>query len=72
MSWVYKWLDEDSGWLIESVDGNYIHIFVYSLLAEGSYVQFSKELWNPKKGFIGIWSKDNEKIRQGNDCKPRL
>ena len=72
LSWVQKWLDEDSGCLIESVDGSYIHIFVYNLLAGGSYVKFSKELWNPKKRLIGIWNKDNGKIRQENDCKPRL
>ena len=34
LSKVQKWLSKDSGWIIESVDIDYIGIYIYSVLAD--------------------------------------
>ena len=36
-----NWINEGSGWIVESLDGAYVNISVYSLLVESTYTEFS-------------------------------
>ena len=64
MSGVQKWFAEDSGWIIESLDIDYINISIYNSLARQSYMQLPEELRNSRKSLvnssINIKNKYNE------------
>ena len=47
-------IDEGSGWVIESINGEYVKIFIYSPLSESSYNELSNTLRNWMKGLINI------------------
>ena len=42
--------NEGSGWIVESIEFQYINISTYRLLSGSSYISLPKELKNPKKG----------------------
>ena len=52
------WINEESGWIIEFIDSQYINISTYRPLSESSYIDLPVELKNPTKGLINIKSKD--------------
>ena len=52
------WTNEGSGWIVESVESQYINISTYRPLLGSSYVTLSIELRNPRKGLINIKNKD--------------
>ena len=39
-----NWFNEGSGWIVESIDGEYVNIFAYSPLVESTYIELSNEL----------------------------
>ena len=49
-----NWINEGSGWIIESINGEYVNVSMYSPLIESSFVELPSELKNPQKGFINI------------------
>ena len=52
------WINEGSGWIIESVESQYINITTYRPLAGSCYIDLPIELRGPRKGLINIKSKD--------------
>ena len=55
-----NWINEGSGWVVESINGEYVNISRYSPLTGSSFVELPNELKNPKKGLINIKNNDNE------------
>ena len=53
-----NWINERSGWLIVSVDAEYVNILVYSPLSESAYIKLSRRLRNSMKGLINIRNSD--------------
>ena len=52
------WINNGSGWIIESIESQYINISIYWPLARSSYIDLPIELKSPRKGLISI--KDND------------
>ena len=44
-----NWINERSGWLTESINGEYVNISMYSPLIGSSFVELPNGLKNPKK-----------------------
>ena len=44
-----NWINEKSGWIIESIDTEYVNFYIYNLLWRTSYTELSKNLKNQKK-----------------------
>ena len=57
------WLSEGSGWVINSIDEQYINTVVYDPLKRSSYVPLLTELQHSKKGLVNIKNEDNECFR---------
>ena len=51
------WINEGSGWIIESIESQYINISTYRSLLGNSYIDLPIELRSPKKGLINIKNK---------------
>ena len=49
-----NWINEESGWIAELIESQYINISPYRPLSGSSYVQLPAELKSPKKGLINI------------------
>ena len=52
-----NWINKGSGWIIESVEAQYLNISVYSPLSRSTYIELPDKLKNPMKGLI---SNDNK------------
>ena len=68
------WINEGSGWVIESIDAEYENIFVYSLLSGSTYIALPNKLKKTMKGLINIKNNDNKcflwcHIRHSNSLK---
>ena len=55
-----NWINNGSGWNVESIESQYINISTYRPLAGSSYMDLPAELRSPKKGLINIKNKDNK------------
>ena len=55
-----NWINEGSGWIVESIESQYINISTYRPLSESSYINLPVELRSPKKGLINIKNKDQK------------
>ena len=55
-----NWINERSGWIIESINGEYVNIFIYSPLVGSTFVKLPNELESSKKGLINIKNNDNK------------
>ena len=55
-----SWTNEGSGWMIVSVDAEYIKISIYSLLSGSTYIELADELKSSMRGLINIKSNDNK------------
>ena len=55
-----NWINEGSGWIVESVESQYINISTYRSLSGSSYVKLPVELGSPRKGLINIKNKDQK------------
>ena len=44
-----NWINESSGWIIESIVSHYINISTYKPLIGSSYINLPSELRSPKK-----------------------
>ena len=49
-----NWINEGSGWVVESINGEYVNISVYIPLIGSFFVELPNELKNPKKGLINV------------------
>ena len=54
------WINKGSGWIIQSIDLQYINITTYKPLAGSSYMDLRTELRSPRKGLISIKNNDQK------------
>ena len=54
------WINNGSGWNVESIKSQYTNISTYRPLAGSSYVDLPVELRSPRKGLINIKNKDQK------------
>ena len=54
------WINEGSGWIIESIESQYINISVYKPLVGSSYIDLPIELRSPRKRLINIKNNDRK------------
>ena len=52
------WINNGSGWNVESMESQYINFSTYRLLSESCYMDLPVALRIPRKGLISIKSKD--------------
>ena len=57
---IYNWINERSGWIVESIESQYINISTYRPLSGSSYVKLPAELRSSKKGLINIKNNDQK------------
>ena len=55
-----NWLNEGYGWVIESVDAEYVNIPIFSPLSGSTYIELPRRLRNSIKGLINIKKNDNK------------
>ena len=54
------WINKGSGWIIESIELQYINISAYKPLVGSSYIDLPIELRSPRKGLINIKNNDQK------------
>ena len=57
---IENWINEGSGWIIESINGEYVNISMYSPLIGSTYIELPEKLKNSGKGLINIKNNDNK------------
>ena len=57
---INNWINEGSGWIIDSVNGEYANISKYAPLFGNSFIELPSKLKSQKKGLINIKNKDNK------------
>ena len=55
-----NWINESSGWIVESIKCQYINISTFRPLIGSSYIKLPAELRNTKKGLINIKNNDQK------------
>ena len=55
-----NWINEGSGLIVESIDGEYVKISAYSPLVRSKYIEVPDKLKNSMKGLINIKNSDNK------------
>ena len=54
------WIDNGSGWNVESIRSQYVNISTHILLSESSYTNLPATLRSPRKGLINIKNKNQK------------
>ena len=54
------WINNGSGWNVESIESQYINISTYRPLSESFYMDLPAELKSPRNGLINIKNKDQK------------
>ena len=54
------WINEGSGWIIESIKSQYINVSPFRPLIGSSYIKLLVELRSPKKGLINYKNNDQK------------
>ena len=55
-----NWINEGSGWIIESMQSQYVNISIYSPLSGSTCIELPDKLKNPEEGLINITNNDNK------------
>ena len=55
-----NWINEGSGWIIESLNSQYLNISTYIPLLGSSFIELPEELNSSMKGLINIQNNDNK------------
>ena len=55
-----NWINQGSGWIVESIEGFYLDVSSYSPLTGSTYINLPSELQHPMKGLINIQNNDNK------------
>ena len=55
-----NWINEGSGWVVDSVNSEYVNISKYAPLFGSSFIELPDKLKHPMKGLINIKNKDNK------------
>ena len=58
--WTDNWINESSGWIVESIISQYIKISTYRPLSGSSYIKLPVELRSSKRGLINIKNNDQK------------
>ena len=58
-----NWINEGSGWIIESIEAQYVNISIYSPLIGSTYTELPDKLKNPMKVLINIKNNDNKSFK---------
>ena len=71
------WINNGSGWNVESIESQYINISTYRPLSGSFYMDLPVELRSPRKGLINIRNKDEKcflwyHVRHINPSNERL
>ena len=56
------WINNGSGWNVESIESQYINISTYRPLSGSFYMDLPVELRSPGKGLINIKSQDKKRF----------
>ena len=51
---ISNWINEGSGWVIESINGEHVNISIYSPLSGSSYIELPVKFRNSVKDLINI------------------
>ena len=54
------WINEESDWIFEFIESQYINISTYRPLSGSSYMDLPIKLRTPRKGLINIKNKDKK------------
>ena len=54
------WISEGSGWVIRSIDAEYVNIAKYEPLKGSSYIELPAFLKNSSKGLINLKNRDDK------------
>ena len=54
------WINKGSGWIVESIESQYINISTYRPLSGSPYINLPVELKSPRKRLINIKNKDQK------------
>ena len=54
------WINEESGWIVELIESQYMNISTYRPLSGSFYISLPVELESPRKGLINIKNKDQK------------
>ena len=57
---IHVWINNGSGWNVESIESQYMNISTYRPLSGSSYLDLPLELRSPRKGLINIKNKDQK------------
>ena len=55
-----NWINEGSGWVVESINSEFVNISKYAPLFGSSFVELRDKLKHPMKGLINIKNNDNK------------
>ena len=55
-----NWINDGSGWIVKSIESQYINVSAYRPLSGSSYIKLPEELRSSKKGLITIKNKDQK------------
>ena len=55
-----NWINEGSGWIIESVNKEHVNISIFSPLSGSTYIELLRILTNSMKGLISIKNSENK------------
>ena len=55
-----NWINQRSGWIVESIEGFYLNVSSYSPLIGSACIEIPDELKNSRKGLINIQNNDNK------------
>ena len=54
------WFNEGSGWIVESIESQWINVSTYRPLSGSSYMNLPAELRRPRKGLTNVKNKDQK------------
>ena len=57
---IHYWINKGSGWIIESIDSEYVNISAYRPLIQSTYIELPDELKHARKGLVNIKNNDNK------------
>ena len=55
-----NWINQASGWIVDSIEGFYLNVSSYSPLIGSTYIVLPDELKISRKGLINIQNDDNK------------
>ena len=55
-----NWINERSGWVVESINSEYVNVSKYAPLFGSLFIELPDKLEHPMKGLINIRNKDNK------------